>query len=133
MDGEFYIREDPVLELGLDVKDVGDRLERSVEHAVSLGDGSRPHPPDDLDADEVPLIREFDPGDPEQVSRPVQRFGRYFRGACPALDGQPNCPCCSPVFQGLKQEFSGSLVDIEFCPAVRVDHNLEERYDNRLV
>ena len=133
MDGEFYIRKDPGLKVGLDVEDIRDRLERRVEHAVSFGDGGRPHPPDDLDADEVPVIRGFDPGDPEQVSRPVQRFGRHFKGACPAPDGQPDRPYCSPGFQGFKQEFSGRLVDIEFCPAVRVDHNLEERYDNRLV
>ena len=130
MDGAFDVREDPGLQVIVEILDIGDRFIFCKEVPVLFGEGDCFYPFYDICTDQVAAIGRLHMRDPEQVSGFVQRFPGQFRETGPAFYRETDRMFSARVTHCREQEFSGGPVDREFCPAVRVGDNLKERYDN---
>ncbi len=88
------------------------------------------HPVYCLCKDQVSVVCRLDTRDLEEISGSIQRAGRYLRGLCAAVYGQPDRTCGSGISHFGEEPLPGDFVDLELCPAFRIDHRLEERYDH---
>ncbi|KAF5052999.1 hypothetical protein DSECCO2_402880 [anaerobic digester metagenome] len=114
----------------VEVEVVGNGFADGGEEPVGLNQPRGLHPRDGLAEDEVAVVRGLDVRDLDQAPHRVERVGRGFRGVR-AFAGRKTDRIgrTGAVHRG-EQHLPGRGADLELCPALRVDHGLEERYDH---
>ena len=130
MEGRLDVAEHLRPGFPVEVRQIRERFKGGVEQPVVLGEGYGLHPTGCMRKDKIAIVRGLYVRDREKGSGRAECVGWILRRLCAALYGQPDRGYRPVALHGSDQRLPDGRLDLELRPGLRVDHGLEERYDD---